>query len=107
MANLSWNIRAGKIKAAYKFIPDSIHEQSYFRPVALLTNHFYFTDVPFRADYASGSTGLLFRPETFLIILKDGEIAYFRGYRRSIKYKKIEKNPEFINKFTHKLFDRL
>jgi hypothetical protein len=107
MASLSWSIRAGIDEEVYKFIPDSMFKWSINKPIALLTNHFYFFDVPFRAAYASGSTGLQFRPETFLIILKDGEIAYFRGYRRSLKYKKIEKNPEFINKFTQKLFDKL
>jgi predicted SnoaL-like aldol condensation-catalyzing enzyme len=107
MSNFSWNIRAGNIEEAYKFLPDSIKKLSYLQPIVVLTNHFHIYDIPFRAAYISGVTDLQFIPETFLIILKDGEIAYFRGYRRSIKYKKLEKNPEFINKFTHKLFDKL
>ncbi len=107
ISSFSWNIRADKIEEAYKYLPDSVLALSYLQPVAILTNDFYFSDIPFRAAYASGSTGLQFRPETFLIILKDGKIAYFRGYRRSLMYRKIEKNPEFINKITHKLFDRL
>jgi hypothetical protein len=107
MSNFTWNIQAGKIEEAYKFLPDSILALSYRLPLMVLTNDFYFFDIPFRAAYITSSSGLQFVPKSFLILLKEGKIAYFRGYRRSLYYRKIEKNPEFINKFTQKLFDKL
>jgi hypothetical protein len=107
LTHYAWNIRAGKIEEAIKYLSDSIRMLSYKQPLAIITNRFRIFDIPFRAAYISGVTDLQFIPETFLIILKDGKIEYFRGYRRSLKYRKIEKNPDFINKFTHKLFDKL
>jgi hypothetical protein len=91
ITHFAWYIRAGKIEEANKYLPDSIKMLSYKQPIGVFTNRFRIFDIPFRAAYISGVTDLQFIPETFLIILKDGEIAYFRGYRRSIKYKKIEK----------------
>jgi hypothetical protein len=107
MTSLSWNIRAGKIQEAYNFLPDSIVKLSYHLPVVVITNDFYFFDIPFRAAYISSSTGLQFSPEVFIVIIKEGKVVYFRGYRKSLYYKKVEKNPDFIGRFTHKLFDKL
>jgi len=107
ITHFAWNIRAGKMEEAIRYLSDSIRMLSYKQPIAIFTNRYKIFDIPFRAAYISGVTDLQFIPETFLIILKEGEIAYFRGYRKSMKYKKIENNPDFINKYTHKLFDKL
>jgi hypothetical protein len=107
VTDFSWSVRDGKFEEAFKFLPDSVIMLSYQKPVAILTNRFRFFDISFRAAYASGTTGLQFVPLTNLIILKEGKIAYFRSYRRAVYYKKIERNPGFIYKFTVKLFDKL
>lgn len=107
MSLFSWNIRAGNLQKAFAYLPDSILNLSYKRPLAILTNEFYFYDIDFQAHYASGSTGLQFRPESFIVILKNGNIQYFRGYRKGIAYHKVLKNPSFIDKFTIKLLDKL
>ena len=107
MSLFSWNIRAGNLQEAFTYLPDTIKSLSYNHSVAIITIQFYFYEVDFQADHASGSTGLQLIPNCILVVLKNGTIQYFRVYRKGIACHKFLRDPNKINKFTRKLFDKL
>jgi hypothetical protein len=107
ISQFTWNIRAAKPDTGFAFLPDTLYMLSYQKPVVIFTNDFYFYGANFQAGFAQGGTGIQILAHFLVVILSKGEIAYYRNYRNSYSFARLERKPHIKEKIVHKLFDKL
>jgi hypothetical protein len=107
LSNFTWNLRAGDTKKAFEFLPDTLLQLSYNKPVVIFTNDFFFFERSFQAGFASGTTGLNVIPNCVITILINGEPSYVRSYRKNSKAEKLLNNSRRVENVNLKLFDKM
>jgi hypothetical protein len=107
LSKFTWHTRAAQPDSAIKYLPQSIYELSFSSPVAIVTNDFDFFEKQFVSGYAVGSTGLQFIPDMICAIVKDGEVVYFRSYRKRFQYFKVMDDRNKLIAINEKLLDRI
>jgi len=107
ISQFSWNIRAARPDTGFRYLPDSIKKLSFQKPVVIFTNNFYFYGANFQAGFAQGGTGIQMLAHFLIVILSKGEVVYYRNYRNSYSYDRLERKPHLKAKIVHKLFDKL
>jgi hypothetical protein len=107
ISQFTWNIRAGRTDTAFSFLPDTLLILSFQKPVVIFTNDFYFFGANFQAGFAQGDTGIQMLAHFLIVILSKGKITYYRNYRNSYSFNRLERKPHLKEKIVHKLFDKL
>jgi len=107
LSQFTWNIHAGKTDLANDHLPDTLRKLSFQKPVVIFTNDFYFYGANFQAGFAQGGTGIQMLAHFLIAIVSKGEIAYYRNYRNSFSFDRLERKPHLKEKIVHKLFDKL
>lgn len=107
LSKFTWHMRAAQPDSAKRYLPQPIHDLSFSRPVVIITNDFDFYEKQFVSGYAVGSTGLQFVPDMICAILKNGQVIYFRSYRKRFQYFKIIDDRNRLIAINEKLLDKL
>jgi hypothetical protein len=107
ISQFTWNIRAGRNDSAFNFLPDTLRKLSFQKPVVIFTDYFYFYGANFQAGFAQGGTGLRVLLVFTVAILSKGKVSYYRNYKNSYSYNRLERKPHLKEKIVHKLFDKL
>jgi hypothetical protein len=107
ISQFTWNIRTSRFDTAFGYLPDTLRNLSYKKPVVIFTNNFFFFGNNFQAGFAQGGTGIRAILDFLIVILSKGKIVYFRSYYNDYSYDRLERKPHLKEKIVHKLFDKL
>jgi len=107
ISQFTWNIRAARTDSGFSFLPDTLGKLSFQKPVVIFTNDFYFYGANYQAGFAQGGTGIQMLAHFLIVIVSKGKIAYYRNYRNSFSFDRLERKPHLKEKVVHKLFDKL